>query len=243
MFSWAGGSLNFKRNSVEISREYLELKYFLNCCSHVWPDWVSIIQTGQVTKCLADLWLGFGKLRLTQRHATIATCRPSGSGRDSNHDKLISYCQFIFIGALHHFHGGQGIIKPLNQVLTCRNLWSINWKQKSTHFPLYNREAAAKQGILIFSVLKLCPQIFSLFFIKLSLQFKFQLLDFVLKLLNISKLFFSLGISPLVEPPLSITPITMFCFPVLFQFSTSFPAMIFGQLLQFSSLLHPPFKF
>ena len=29
-FSWAGGSLNFKRNSAEISVEYLELEYFLS---------------------------------------------------------------------------------------------------------------------------------------------------------------------------------------------------------------------
>ena len=128
------------------------------------------------------------------------------------HDKLISYCQFIFIGALHHFHGGQGIIKPLNQVLTCRNLWSINWKQKSAHFPLYNREAAAKQGILIFSVLKLCPQIFSLFFIKLSLQFKFQLLDFVLKQIVLFIGYFSSG---------RTSPLYHTCYTVLFPHSVS----------------------
>ena len=28
-FSWVGGSLNFKRNFVEIFVEYLELEYFL----------------------------------------------------------------------------------------------------------------------------------------------------------------------------------------------------------------------
>ena len=45
-FSWVEGSPNFKRNSAEISVEYLELEYFPKCWNHVRSNWVSIIQTG-----------------------------------------------------------------------------------------------------------------------------------------------------------------------------------------------------
>ena len=41
-FSWVEGSPNFKRNSIEILVEYLELEYFLKCWNHVMSDWVSI---------------------------------------------------------------------------------------------------------------------------------------------------------------------------------------------------------
>ena len=83
VFFLAGGRSFFKRNSVEISIEFLVLEYFLKFRSFDRSGWVFVFQTSWVTKCLVGLWLGFGKLGLTKGHAAVATCRLSGSWRDN----------------------------------------------------------------------------------------------------------------------------------------------------------------
>ena len=42
--------------------------------------------------------MGFGKLRPTQGHAAVATCRPSGSGRDNFIGiKAVDFLNFISV--------------------------------------------------------------------------------------------------------------------------------------------------
>ena len=42
-----------------------------------------VFQTGNGTRCLASIWVGSKKLGSIQRLTTVATCWPSGLGRDT----------------------------------------------------------------------------------------------------------------------------------------------------------------
>ena len=75
------------------------LDHYLKFRLHDRLGWVSIFQTGQDTKCLAGLWLGFGKFEPTQGHTAVAICRPFGSGRDN----FIGIRAVGFLKFLSHF--------------------------------------------------------------------------------------------------------------------------------------------
>ena len=80
LFSWAGGSAFYKRNSVEFSAEFRELDYFIEFFKLSGLGSKPFFLLKQVrmpdARCLAGFCLGFEKLRPNQGHAVVATCQP-----------------------------------------------------------------------------------------------------------------------------------------------------------------------
>ena len=80
-FSWARGSSNFKRNSIEISVEYLGLEYSLKFWSHDRSDWVSFF----FLNCLGyrmpcEPLIGFQKIRIYTSTRRLLLVDPLGWG-------------------------------------------------------------------------------------------------------------------------------------------------------------------